>query len=262
MNEIKDRKERFYEIDVIRMIKALWRRAWLVILAALIVGSAGFCYAKFALTPLYKASVLMYVNNSALNMSSSSYTISSGQISAAERLVDTYIVILSTRNTLDQVAEEAGVNYSYEKLCSMVSAGSVNSTEIFRVTVTSPQPEEAKMLANTIAKVLPKAISDVVYGSDVRVVDRAVTPTVKSSPNYTRYTAGGLLAGALISALAIILLDAFDDVIHDSDYLTQTYEVPLLAMIPDLMREGSSSSSYRYGYSNGYGYEKDNKKEA
>lgn len=256
MKEIEEKREQFYEVDVFRMIKALWRHAWLVILAALIAGGAGFCYAKLVLTPTYKASVLMYVNNSAISVSSSGYTISSGQITAAERLVDTYLVILSTRNTLDQVAQEADVDYSYEKLSSMITADSVNGTEIFRITVTASQPEEAKMLANTVAKVLPKAISDVVYGSDVRVVDRAVTPTTRSSPSYTRYTTIGLVAGALLSVLAIMLLDAFDDVIHDSDYLTQTYDAPLLTMIPDLMHESDASSAYGYGYGYGYGDDK------
>ena len=51
--------------------------------------------------------------------------------------------------------EESGVNYTYEQLRKMVSATSVNSTGLFRVTVTSSNPEEARALANVIASILP-----------------------------------------------------------------------------------------------------------
>ena len=230
------------EIDLLKLAKALWHRAWAIILAAIIGGSAAFSYAQFLITPLYKASTLIYVNNSSFSVGSTSFSISSSELTAAQKLVDTYLVILKTRTTLNDVIEEAELSYSYEELKSMISAAAINSTEIFEIVVTSPDPQEAEKIANTIGEVLPEKISNIVDGSSVRIVDYAVVPSKKASPNVTKYTAIGLMMGLAISCIVIVLLDLFDDVVRTEDDLTQKYELPLLAVIPDLL--GNKTRSY------------------
>ena len=71
----------------------------------------------------------MYVNNS--NLSVGSTSISLTDLNAAQSLVDTYIVILKSRPTLEDVIEKANVSYTYEQLESMISASSVDGTEGF-----------------------------------------------------------------------------------------------------------------------------------
>ena len=155
-----------------------------------------FSYATFIVTPKYDAEVLMYVNNSSLSQGSgNAYAISNSELSAAQSLVDTYIIILNSRTTLEKVTEEADLDYSYSKLKSMLRAEAVNGTEVFRVKVTTKDPAESVLIANTIGNVLPKSIADVVDGSDVRIVDYAGVSSEKSSPNENMYAAVGFLAG-------------------------------------------------------------------
>ena len=241
---MKQRKEEVYEIDLIRLIKALWAHAWIIILATLVAGAAAFSYARYLITPEYSSTAMMYVNNSSFSIGSTNVSISSGELSAAQSLVDTYLVILKSRTTLEEVIEKSGVDYTYDELSSMISSGAVNGTEVFKITVTSTDPAEAKMLANTIADVLPKTISNVVDGSSVRVVDYAVATGHRVFPSYTKYTAIGLVIGFILSAGIIIVLDLLDDVIHDEDYLMQTYDIPVLAIIPDLDSTGKKKYAY------------------
>ena len=77
-------------------------------------------------------------------------------------------------------------------------------------------------------------------------MDYAVVPAGKASPNITMYTAIGIMLGLAISCFAVILLAVFDDLIHSEEYLAQTYDVPVLAVIPDLL-ETSGDSYYRHG---------------
>lgn len=236
----------YIEIDILKLLKALWHRAWAIVLSAVICGGMAFSYARFLITPLYQASTLIYVNNSSFSVGSTSFSISASELSAAQSLVDTYLVILKTRTTLNDVIEEADLPYSYEQLYGMISAASVNSTEIFEIVVTSTDPREAEKIANTIGKVLPDRISDVVDGSSVRIVDYAIVPSRKSSPNITKYTMVGIFLGIVISCGIVILLELFDDVVHTEDDITQKYDLPLLAVIPDLL--GTKTRSYgNYG---------------
>ncbi len=237
-----------YEIDLRELFMVLLRRWWAIVLAIVLGGAAAFGYTYFLVDPLYQASTLLYVNNSDISVGATSFSISNADLTAAQKLVDTYVVILKSRTSLNAISEKAGLNYSYETLRSMVSAKAVNSTEVFEVVVTSKDPAEAEKIANTIADVLPSKIADIVVGSDVRIVDYAVVPSHRSSPSYTRNTATGMLIGAVLMAAILILAYLFDENIRSEDYLTQNYpDIPLLAVIPDM-----SVSSRRAGY---YGYQ-------
>ena len=237
----------YTEIDLLRLIGVLWRRAWVIVLAMLLCGAAAFAYTYFLITPLYRSSALMYVNNSSITVGSTS--VSLADLSASQTLVDTYIVILKTRLTLNEVIEQAELNCSYEDLRDMISASAVDSTEIFEITVTSPNPAEAERIANTIVGVLPEKISEIMDGSSVRTVDFAVRPTMKSSPSITKNVALGLIVGMILSCGVIVLLELLDEQIRDEEYLTQTYELPVLAAVPDLLKSGEAS---KYGYGSYY----------
>ena len=236
-------------IDLVQLAKALWHRAWAILLAMVIFGAAAFSYAYFLITPLYKASAMLYVNNSSLSVGSTKVDLS--DLNAAQSLVDTYIVILKTRTTLEEVIDAAGLSYDYETLSDMIEAGAVNSTEVFSIEVTSPDPQEAEKIANTIAELLPDRIAEIVDGSSVRIVDYAVVPSQKASPSLSRYTLLGLLLGAVVSSGIIVLLYLFDDQIRDEEYVRQTFDLPLLAAIPDLTGKNAGSSYYYYKKSSG-----------
>lgn len=244
---VKERDNEEVEIDLLALARALWRRAWAVILAMLIGGAAMFSYASFLITPLYQAKALMYVNSSSLSVGNTKLSISQAELSAAQSLVDTYIVILNSRTTLNDVIKEAEVPYTYEQLSSMISAQAVNATEVFEVVVTDANPQEAEKIANAIADVLPNKIAAIVEGSSARIVDYAVVPSQKSSPNITKLTAMGLLAGLVLSAAVIIVLELMDETIHDEDYLAQNFDLPVLAAIPDMLNGGKDKGYYKYG---------------
>ncbi|MCD8100280.1 MAG: Wzz/FepE/Etk N-terminal domain-containing protein [Oscillospiraceae bacterium] len=238
------------EIDLLELLKALWRHAWIIILAIVVGGGGAFSAAYFGITPTYEASAMLYVNNSmSSSISSTISSISSGDLTASKSLVDTYIVILGTRNVLEDVIEVSGVDYTYEELSKMIEAEAVNSTEIFEVTVTSTDPEEATLLANTIATVLPDKIDDIVNGSSAKIVDWAVIPAEKAAPSITRYTAVGMLVGLVLSCAVICVMSIMDDTIRTEDYLSTQYKtIPVLAVIPDLASTGRRGSRYGYYY--------------
>ena len=238
----------YFEIDLLRLMKAIWKKAWIVVIAGILCAVIAFMGASNLITPLYKSSVKMYVNNSSFSLGNTNFSFSTSELSAAQSLVDTYIVILETRATLDTVIKQAELSYSYEDLLEMIDAKAVNETEVFEITVTSSSPQEAEKIANTIAKVLPNKVAAIVEGSTVRVVDYAVVPLKKASPNVTMFTAVGLMIGVVAACGVVVLLEMLDDQIHDEEFLNQTYDIPVLASIPNLKNSHSAS----YGQYGGY----------
>ena len=241
-------KKDYYVIDLLHIVKTLWNKIWLLILSTIVVAGVGFSLAKFVVTPKYSSDVMLYVNNSSTEQNGS--TISSSQITAAQSLVKTYRVILKSRTTLEMVIQETGVDYTYDKLYKMVEAEAVDETEILRVTVTSEDAAEAALIANKIAEILPKRISEVIIGSSMKVVAYGVENNEKVSPNTLAYTLVGGVMGFLVMATVVSVMAIVDDTIHDEEYIQKSYDYPILAKIPDLLADESSSGykSYRKYY--------------
>ena len=242
---MENRNDDEMEIDLLKLAKALWRRAWAIMLAAVIFGGAALTYTAIFVTPLYKAEALMYVNSSNISVGGAKVSISQGELTAAQSLIKTYAVILSTRTTLNDVIEQSGVSSTYDELTEMISAQSVKSTEVFSITVTSPSPREAEMLANTIARILPEKISAIVEGSSARIVDYAVEPAKKASPSLSKNALIGAMLGFVLACGIVVIMELTDEQIHDSDYLIQTYDIPVLAVIPDLLSATSTNDYYQ-----------------
>ena len=234
----------YVEIDLLELAAALWKRKWLILIVAVIFAAIAFSYAYFLVTPMYTSSALMYVNNNAISFGGANLSISSSDLTAASKLVSTYIVILGSRMTLEEVIDTAHLPYTYEQLSRMVTASQVNNTEVFRITVKCDDPYMAEKIANTIVKVLPEKIASVVEGSNVKVVDYAVVNTRKVSPSLRKYTAIGLLLGIVLACAYVFIEMMMDDIIHDEATIIDTFGMPVLASIPDLRVRNAGN----YGY--------------
>ncbi len=246
MAQSKNDNKEYYTIDVMHILRTLWYKAWIVILAAVLSASAGFAYSAFVIKPDYSSSILLYVNNSSINLGNTSFSISASDITASQSLVKTYTEILKNRTTLERVISKAEVNYTYTDLYDMIEAGSSNETEIMKVTVTCKNPYEASDIANTIAEVLPARISEIIDGASMEVVDSAIPNLQKVAPSITKYTAVAMILGAFVAALIIVIFAMLDDTIHDEEYITQNYSYPILARVPNLLNSNHKSYSYYY----------------
>lgn len=238
------------EIDFVRAIKALWKKAWLIAITSIMCAALAFGSARYLIAPKYESSILLYVNNSSFSLGNTSFSFSSSELTAAKTLVDTYIVILNTRSTLEAVLDKAELDYSYEDFQKMITANAVNDTEVFEVVVTSESPQEAAKIANIISEVLPNKVAAVVDGSSMRIVDYAVVPEKKASPNISLFTILGFLIGAVASCGVVIVLELLDDEIHDESFLNQNFDIPIIANIPNLNSNGVSYGKYGGYYGN------------
>lgn len=240
----------YIQIDLLKIAEGILRRFWMVALCMVLCGALLFSYAAFYLSPQYEASVMVYVNNSSFSVGATSFSISASEISAARGLVDTYLVILKTRTTLNEVIRVGELDYTYEQLVRKISAEAVNETEVFSITVTSGDPYEAEHIANTIARVLPDKIAAIVEGSAARIVDYAVVPSQKVSPSIRNYTMVGLMLGMLFSCGVIVVIELMDDRIRTENYLLENFSnIPLLSVIPDMMGESGGGKYYYSKYS-------------
>lgn len=246
MNETNIQTDSEMEIDLIKLVKAIWHKAWVVAGASVIGAILALLITLFFVTPQYQSSVMFYVNNNSMSLGDAALSITSSDISASRGLVDSYIVILKARETLLDVIDYADVERKYTEVSRMLSAEAVSDTEIFRVIATSPDPQEAEKIANAVAYILPKRISSIIEGSSAKIVDSAIVAAKPSSPSYVKNVAIGFLLGLVLSAGAIVLWVILDTTIRTEDDITQNCRYPILAAVPDM--EAPSKGGYDYSY--------------
>lgn len=246
MEEYKIEQNKESEIDIRRLLEALLNRIWLVVMTSVVGAVVTLAVTALFVTPQYQSSAMFYVNNSSLSVGDASLTISSGDLVTSRNLVNSYIVILNTRESLEDVIDYAGVDRSYAEVKKMLSAQAVDETEIFRVTVTCDDPNEAEKIANAIAYILPKRISSIIEGTSAKVVSSAVVAATPSSPSYTKNVAIGFLLGFAMSAGAVVLMELFDITIRTEEDIVQSCKHPVLAAVPDMAAPGKGGYDYSY----------------
>jgi len=233
------------EIDLLQMARLLVSK-WLIILIATVLCGVLVLVGTFLfVTPKYEASTTWYVNNST---KTDSTAITSADLTASAKLVDTYKAIITSRTVLDKVISESGVNVTYSKLVKRISTKTVNSSEVFNIIVEDTDPKTAALIANTLAEVAPDEIADIVSGSSVKIIDWAVTPKVQSSPSYPRALLIGALIGFVLACAFFVIRELFDTSIKSEADFAQ-FNYPLLSTIPDLAQaKKNAEDGYGYGY--------------
>ena len=157
------------------------------------------------------------------------------ELSVALKLVNTYINIIKSDRVLEKVVEKTGTSIAPANLRRMISAESLNETEMFRVTVTGEDPKLSADIANAIAEVAPAEISQIIQGSSAEIVDHAKVPQTRSGPSYTTSCALGFVGGALLVVIIIFLAYALDVRVKSEEDLAGICSVPVLGTIPDVL---------------------------
>lgn len=230
------------ELDLQKVVRILLQNVWFILAACVVMGLAAYGISAYLITPTYDATTSLYVYNE----KSRAEDITSTDLATSQRLVQTYIVILTSNSVLEEVSRRMDGEVTAAYIRKELSAAAIDSTEAFRVTVTDPDPLRAQRIANTIADTAPEQIIRVVKAGSVEVIDHATLPLAPSAPNKLRNTAIGALLGLVLAAMIVILRSMFDTVIRTEEELTAVFQIPILGVIPSIT-ESDVEEGYGYG---------------
>ena len=252
-NEKRGRME--YTIDLVHVLKSVWRWTWAILLAGILAATGALGYSTLVATPQYSAQVRMMVQNGTKTESSDGKTeydwaFTAAELAAAQSLVKTYMHIMKGHDTMEQVVERVNtvyktdLGYTPEDLAKRVSMKAIDNTELLEITVTVEDPHTAAAIANCIAEVLPRRVEVDLGLKPVKLVDEARVNTTPVSPNKAKNTVLGFVIGAMLAAVVVIAFAIADGSIHDDEYVLKTYNYPILAKVPSLVSDVSSGYKY------------------
>lgn len=196
------------EIDLLKLMKALWKKAWAIVLVAGIFGGAMFTYGKYTYVPEYTAKITLYA--SYIDRQDFAIVNNAGT-ATLNNLVNTCIAVLDTRMNLETVIEETGLDLSYTDLSAMISTETIKNTELFTIDVSGENAEDVALLANTIGEVLPEKVSMVNSNSVVGIIDSALVPEAPNPNSITKNAAIAAVLGAFLVCGIVVVKELVTD---------------------------------------------------
>ena len=239
---VDDVAEEEDEIDLGALFYRFLEKVHWIILTALIGAAiAGVLVFKF-ITPIYEATAKIYIVGS-------DTTISLTDLQIGSNLAADYQEVFKNWHVHELVDKRLNLDYSYTKLAGMITITNPQNTHVLYVNVKSPDPQEAKVIADTYAQVAREFIATKMDMREPNIFEEAKLPDRPVTPKKTRDIIIGFVIGALL-AMAVIAIKFFsDDRILTSEDITKVGNLATLGMIPlqdfeHNAEEGAPSSAY------------------
>ncbi len=213
------------EIDLVALFYRFLEKTHWIVLTALIGAAIAFAIVNYLITPIYQATAKIYIVGS-------DTTISLTDLQIGSNLAADYKEVFKNWHVHELVDKRLNLNYSYSKLSKMVSVTNPSSTHVLYVNVKSPDPAEAKLMADTYAQVAREFIAAKMDMREPNVFEEARTPTAPETPQKTRDIIIGFLLGALFAMAIVTIKFISDDRICTTEDVAKVGNLPTLGLIP------------------------------
>ena len=219
------------EIDVLQLVKVLWKRKFLIVLTALVAGLAAFAYSSFVIQPQYTSTTRIYVVN---RNQADKPGLTNQDLQAGSYLVKDYREIILSQDVLEKVVADQSLAMDAKTLGRKVSVTVPADTRIVSISVRDGKPEEASRIANALREVAAQKIISVTRVSDVTTLEEARPATSPSSPNIRRNTMMATIAGVGFVTVIVLLVELLDDRVKRPEDIEEVMHISLLGVIPNL----------------------------
>lgn len=218
------------EIDVFQLLKTLWKRKLMILIVALVTGAGAFACSTFIVKPEYTSTTRIYVVN---RNQGDKPGLTNQDLQAGSYLVKDYREIILSQDALEKVATNLKLDMPAKTLASKVQVTVPADTRIVSISVKDKQPEEASRIANSLREVAAEKIVAVTRVSDVTTLEEARPATTPSSPNVRRNSLFGFLGGAVVTVIAVLLIELLDTRVKRPEDVEDVLKIPLLGLVPD-----------------------------
>ncbi|HEM2820319.1 capsular biosynthesis protein CpsC [Streptococcus suis] len=215
------------EIDVLSLLKTIWRKKFFILVTAVLGAGLAFVYSSFLVTPQYDSTTRIYVVSQNVEAGAG---LTNQELQAGTYLVKDYKEIILSQDVLTQVATELNLN---ENLKEKVSVSIPVDTRIVSISVRDADPNEAARIANSLRTFAAQKIVEVTKVSDVTTLEEAVPAEEPTTPNAKRNIILGLLAGGILATGLVLVMEVLDDRVKRPQDIEEVMGLTLLGVVPD-----------------------------
>lgn len=215
------------EIDLKELFFELMNNWGLIVVSTVLVAIIAFCISKFIMVPQYASTTQMYVFTKSTSITSLA------DLQTSSNLTSDYRVVITGRPVLEQVIKNLGLkDETYTSLGDKVEVTNPANSRILEITVTHPNPEIAKHIADEIAKVSGAFISDKMDQDPPSVIQNGYVAESPVSPNILINTLLGAVIGAFLAMAIVIISFLLNDTIMTAEDIERKLHMHVLGSLP------------------------------
>lgn len=228
---MKNQDNQTVEIDVLSLVKTLWRRKFLIVVTAFVMAIVALGYSTFIIKPNYTSTTRIYVVNRQANENS---TLTNQDLQAGTYLVKDYKEIILSQDVLAKVIDDLKLNVQPSALAKKINVTVPTDTRIVSIAVSDGDAKEAARIANSLRQIAAEKIIAVTKVSDVTTLEEAEVPNSPSSPNIRRNTLIGFLAGGFLISVVILVVEVLDDRVKKPEDVEEALGITLLGVVSNM----------------------------
>lgn len=238
-------------ITVQKILGILLHRIKFILITTFVAGLLVFLYTSFFITPMYSASTMIFIQNynkstkttddpdagksdksksqSDANQSNNETAkkIFYSDINSSAALAKICVTLFQNSDTVTSVYDGCNVSFSV-----------VPDTFYITIDVSGSDPKKCANVANQVADQCASVFHEWLAYGQIGTIRKAVEPGKPYSPDKLKNTLIGLAVGLVASCLISILLELIDTTIRPDEDLSELYDIPVFAEIPDFESSG------------------------
>jgi receptor protein-tyrosine kinase len=233
----------------IRDYLSLLRKWWWALALGAFLGGAGAWAVSNQMTPTYRATAVLLVNQPATGNVFS-------EVQASQLLAQTYSELVTSRNVLARAVEGLGASdITLGYVQDNVRATTDEDTQLIEVSAEASSPERAALIANAVAGVFPEFVREVQIAAQtdeeslnsVSVVEQAEPPTSPVFPRTNLNIALGVFLGVGLMVGIIAFIEYLNDYVDDRREV-EALNAPFLGSVPRApVSRGTKTEAYLGG---------------
>ena len=220
------------ELDLKELFNIFWSKKVHIILIVLIFIALGVIYTVGFTKPMYTSSTTLVLAGSEGSNGESTNTITTTDITLNSKLVSTYSVLVKSKDVLNQVVTNLGINVSWESLKNNVSVSLVDDADVIEIAVTTNNAENSAKIANETAKVFTQKVAEIYNINNVHVVDEAEVSNTPSNINHEKDIIIFAFIGLVVSIIYVLVANMLDTTVKTTEEVEKNFGLPVLAAIP------------------------------
>ena len=215
------------EIDVLSLLRTIWRKKFLILLTAILTTGLAFAYSAFLATPQYDSTTRLYVVNQS---GDNGAVITNQDLQAGSFLVKDYQEIILSQDVLKNVTTTLGIT---DDIKEKITVNNPVDTRILSITVRDSDSNQAATIANTLRDEAAKKIIEVTKVSVVTTLEAALPAEKPSTPQTKRNLVLGFVAGAFLATALVLVLEVLDDRVKRPQDIEEGLGMTLLGVVRD-----------------------------
>lgn len=232
------------ELMFSQVIRIIGKSLHWITLISLLIAVLMFAILRYLVPPRFESTVTLYVYNRA-DGDQPPLIINDNDLLAAERLAETYQIVLQSNAVQDAVIEELHRTTAHDpitrkELDRISKISVIGSTQLISIDVETLSRQLSYDIARSYAHVIPNQVVRLIKAGGVEVIDNAEIATEQSSPHVFMGTIYSFIVTFIVATIFFVWRTLADNRLYFEDDIEMIFDQVVVGSLPTIDANGNN----------------------